>query len=56
MAAEQGGGGLGRGVSFRPNKLFEGKNFLPEMAKEEEEKVKQNIFSPHTKSQSNVLF
>jgi hypothetical protein len=35
MAAEEGGGGLGRGVSFRPNKLFEGKNVLPEMAQEE---------------------
>jgi hypothetical protein len=44
MAAEQGGGGLGRGV---PNKLFPQKNVLPEMAQEEEKKVKQNIFLAH---------
>ena len=49
----KGGWVLGRGG---PNKLFPQKNVLPEMAQEEEKKVKQNIFfGPHTKPQSNVL-
>jgi hypothetical protein len=56
MAAEEGGGGLGRGVSFRPNKLFEGKNVLPEMAQEEEKKAKQNIFLARSMQNPSQMF
>jgi hypothetical protein len=57
MAAEQGGGGgLGRGVTFRPNKLFEGKNSpLPGMAQEGKKGKTKYFFGPHAKSQSNFL-
>ena len=43
----KGGWVLGRGG---PNKLFPQKNVLPEMAQEEEKKVKQNIFWPTYKT------
>ena len=48
----KGGWVLGRGG---PNKLFPQKNVLPEMAQEEEKKVKQNIFLAHIQNPSQMF-
>jgi hypothetical protein len=48
----KGGWVLGRGG---PNKLFPQKNALPEMAQEEEKKVKQNIFLAHIQNPSQMF-